>query len=487
MSKKLPGQSKELQRIKKKIHMRRSKISKVQSEKTRRLKNLKGEQLNTKASTDLQKNLPPNNGNYKKFKKLNKLLEQRESTQITSNKKDLEQNQQQNEKIHLKETELKKELPEKILEQSNLIILISQKEEKEEIEKEEMEKKEIEKEEMEKKEMENGSDDEEELNHSQCSIKSSFFSKLGNGQEISSIEEMLSYYKLQSKKTIRFYGKFIIENMLKMEEDQKVSSSFINKHKISKDSRKKITEWMYEICKQAELDQKAFYLSVYLADRYLDKIAQREFTKTQLTDIAITCIVIASKVDSTKLVAFHQFLLRHEGENNERNAESDENSDQRIQNLLGKEMEILQTLNFRTCYTSVYEFLSSLFCDLSANKNYEFQNKFEVENYLFVFENCCVFLSEFIMLWDYFSTITISNAGLACLIVGFEMLKTFSKNVQGEVICFLDRWIRNLIYQLKKSEKELEKICNKIKKCWEKCKSPRQETAVHRMHEIKFD
>ena len=296
-----------------------------------------------------------------------------------------------------------------------------------------------------------------------------------NFHRIKTKEEMINYYKALNDKIISQNGEQIIENFLNKQKLFKIEKDFLSKHNISPSIRFDVINWLIKICYQLEIEMNSFFAAVNIFDGYLSNQKNRVFSIIDFELIGITCLYISSKIESNKPLSIKSLIS---------SPSLSKYSDESIKN---QEFEILTCLDFNLSYCNLSDFIGIIFSSLSISPEFLKRKSDDFEHYIYLYENVCMFLSEFVKYFDEFSSILISKISLGCIMVGFELLSAYSRNMKKDVFDFLNQWIKEIIEKCKENVEDIRLISSKIKNCWNNSLSKINSFSLTHFHEISLD
>lgn len=287
--------------------------------------------------------------------------------------------------------------------------------------------------------------------------------------QCNSEEEAQKYYQEHNIQKALIYGRQFIKNFIEQEETTKRSSDFLTKHKISKETRKSIIDYLYCFIVDHEFDIKSYFVATNIFDTYLDKKEPTEYSELDLEVFAFSSLLLTSKLECV-FPLFPEMFCQNQDEYTPETLE------------IG-EKEIFQTLNFALPLSTVHDIISTLFCDFlnSSLKCKQFLKEFD--KYLEIFKNCCDFLSEFILLDDSLCSYSKFQIAIACLATGFELISSNSKKIDEKVLDCFRNWVYSLIQAFNSSINNVPEICKIITNLLRE----ENENSVLEKHEVLYD
>ena len=248
-----------------------------------------------------------------------------------------------------------------------------------------------------------------------------------NENDIPKKELLKKYFELETNKLISQYGNSYLKTSKEIEKKFRIHSSFLNNHNLNPDSRLLMVDWMIEIFYMFNSEASTFFLAVDILDRYLQN-AKINIEDKDIHLIGLTCIFIASKIED--LCPFQmKHIVEDLGKNKFKNV-----------NILEKEIDIIQTINFELFNWTTYDYICIQLSDFKKN-NKDVMEKLNMKQYFESYENCCFFLSKAVQLNYKFTQYLSSLKGLGCLICGFDILVSNSKTLNDDIIKVFRQWI----------------------------------------------
>ena len=280
-----------------------------------------------------------------------------------------------------------------------------------------------------------------EVQNLNYSNKANSLSKSSNSNDSSSesisekditIKNVLQkYFELETNKLISQYGNSYLKTSKEIEKKFRIHSSFLNNHNLNPDSRLLMVDWMIEIFYMFNSEASTFFLAVDILDRYLQN-TKKKIEDKDIHLIGLACIFIASK--SEDLCPFQmKHIVEELGKNKFKNV-----------NILEKEIDIIQTINFELFNWTTYDYICIQLSDFKKN-NKDVMEKLNMKQYFESYENCCFFLSKAVQLNYKFTHYLSSLKGLGCLICGFDILVSNSKTLNDDIIKVFRQWIAELM------------------------------------------
>lgn len=269
------------------------------------------------------------------------------------------------------------------------------------------------------------------------------------------------YCQKQNKLLVNKYGSEIFNFSKCLEQENLISSDFLFRHKISPLTRTKMVNWMCEIFTKYKLDIQTYFLSVSIMDKFFN------FTKKILEDkdihlIGLACIFLASKFED--LIPFQIYHIITEIGKNKFS----------VKQLLHKEKEILKEIKFNVLEISTFDFVNILIYDLKMN-NFKKVRKLHLNKYLKTITNVSLFISQIILLDDFFSVYENSLKAICTLIFSFDYILSVYDKLNVEVESFIKQWILFIINESDFSEDEIYYLYNRLNLLYKQVKSVSEE------------
>ncbi len=115
-------------------------------------------------------------------------------------------------------------------------------------------------------------------------------------QSIRTVQELKERLVLKESEKVRNNNlKSILKNELQSNSGP-FREQFLIRHKIDKDIRTKMVDWMIEVLSSFNCDHNTFFVSVNLMDSFLTK-TKNQYQSKDIHLIGVTCMLIASKME----------------------------------------------------------------------------------------------------------------------------------------------------------------------------------------------
>ena len=234
--------------------------------------------------------------------------------------------------------------------------------------------------------------------------------------------------------TIEKYGREIFSCVKNNEPRFLIPINFMDKHNMSKNIRERMVDWMVEVFSVYKCDPGTFELAVHIMDCFFAR------TKQKLEDedihlIGLTCIYISSKVED--IVPLRMSHI----------AKSIGHGTFKEKQIIKKEREIIETIDFDLFTSGTYDYIMTFFYDLRVNntkKIYDLNAVNIIEKYL----NISIFLSQLLLYNSEFVCYRQSLNAIAVLALAFDILKTNIKDMSKDLKNFLTDWVFYVINEM---------------------------------------
>ena len=270
-------------------------------------------------------------------------------------------------------------------------------------------------------------------------------SKENNIKSIKSINEF--YSNLESKKIFCQYAKDIEILIKKIDKTTlNIPPNFLKRHKISKELRMKIINWMIEVLTIFKCSEETFFLSVNLLDLYIFKSKQILFNE-DIHLIGLICMFIASKFEDIYFIPISDIenTIGYNYFNKEQ--------------IKSMELKILNVISFDNIFnTSVYDFLQIyLFDFFTCNQS----KILESENIFSQIKETSIYLCKVSLFSDSFYCVNNSFKALCCIKTSIQMVFYFSKQFFDNLLFhFYCDWVNILIEKKDINEEKFNEFCN---------------------------
>lgn len=261
-------------------------------------------------------------------------------------------------------------------------------------------------------------------------IPSSPIRKEKRKEENKKVSEKDYYVHKENKKLMQQYGSDVYNFSQLLEQELQLKSNFLDKHKVNPSTRTRMVDWMIEVFYAYKSDPPTFFLAIDILDRYLS--STKNISDNDIHLLGVVCIFIASKMEDliplrmihiVKTISHNKFTERQ---------------------IQKKEAQILNAIDFKLVTISTYDFIQTLFSDLAIN-NSGIISDLKMEKHINSLNNVCIFLAKLMTLDEKFYMYYCSLKAIACVICGFDIVRSNSKTLNTEMIDFLSQWINFVI------------------------------------------
>ena len=241
---------------------------------------------------------------------------------------------------------------------------------------------------------------------------------------------------LQITKIMHIYGSTIFNELLKNEPKYLISSKFLQRHTLSPSLRQRMVDWMIEVFSVYQSDPGTFEMSVRLLDGYLD-LTKRVITDNDIHLLGLCCIYIASKIEDVIPLQMIN-IVEYIGHNSFSKEQ-----------ILKKEIEIVNTLKFDLYIVTCRDFVHMLLNDFEINNICDLKKIKGGKEFFYKFKEFSVFLC---MLTFYSEELVTYRPSLLCTGVfslAYDLTCLKIKNCEKSVKKFLHDWIYFVFTSLK--------------------------------------
>ena len=270
---------------------------------------------------------------------------------------------------------------------------------------------------------------------------------------IKSKEDFLQYYQSEEKKTLQVYGHDILKYGESLEQNESISSDFLDRHNCSIELRVIVLQYISDLLIKVKVEDHTFFLTVFVLDSYLNK-TNDTVNENDFYLIAFTSLYIASKMESLQPFTIADVINLCQATIGREYTESE---------VFEKEKTIINSLNFNLISFSSYDFMKTFMCDFKVN-NAERIEKMKAEKYIDLLETKCTDILKVISMRVQFYQYNSSLIAIAALIVAFDILKS-QKKFTEEILHCLYTYINSLINLSGDSKDTIIKIYTEINEC----------------------
>jgi len=277
--------------------------------------------------------------------------------------------------------------------------------------------------------------------------------KYSNKEKLISSKNDWNFYYGIDKKIFLKYGNVIFSDLFeKQKKFSMISTEKILRHKITSENRLLLIIYTIELINILPNNENTFFQIIYLFDKFLEK------TDLILDDNTCkiyfyVCFELALKMESSVIFDSNSnianlFCIEHES----------------IENLLGLELEVLQTIDFELeCSNSILDFYQISLYDFKINVPEELIKKEANKNLLDQTYFSTIIISKLItidpLIFYKYKPIEL-NAAL--IIFANSMACSVVKNYDKNIIDIFEKWMKIFIENSKLDIKIIEIIYNSI-------------------------
>lgn len=223
------------------------------------------------------------------------------------------------------------------------------------------------------------------------------------------------------------YGKDKFRWIKENELDFMKQKNFLKRHRLRPETRTKMIDWMVEVFYKIESAPTAFELAVHIMDNYIIKTENILYDKDILL-IGLTCIYLSSKLLDKIPLRITQITDNIGG------------GIYQIIYIVNKEKEIAETLNYDFFSVGIYDYLTTIFCDLKVG-NFKKINELNGKEIIDKYNQFCLVLGKLALYNEEILSYKTSLIYLAILNFGFDMLKLKEKKLTKDLRHFIENWI----------------------------------------------
>ena len=282
------------------------------------------------------------------------------------------------------------------------------------------------------------------------------------------------YYETKlSKDLIIKFGPYFLESFDK-KNIEIPPDNFITRHKFKPKIRQRMVDWMLEIFHIYDCEENTFFAAVKIMDKFFWK-CPKLISNEDIHIIGVCCIYLASKTyDLIPLTL--KVLLNDIGHN--------VLSEKKIKIV---ERKILSAINFDIMQPTSSEFIQFLLYDLYMN-NKDTIIKYKLKNIIDIVENCAIWIAKMCCHFDKYSSKLPTHIAIACLLIGYEMVKDNKKLESNEKKFFVE-WLEFLFEKSGNNgdnKKKIDILYQDIYKTFSKFKTMGYKNLI-KYHELYFD
>ena len=255
------------------------------------------------------------------------------------------------------------------------------------------------------------------------------------------------YFKKESKKLLRAYGPFVIQFALKLDENSGFPN-LLKKHKVESKFRTKLVDWLFEVFNAINCSDETIFLTVHIMDKFFYYYKEKQIKDEDIHLIGVSCLFIASKFEDIIPLRMEHVLYQIA------------HSRFTHKELKTMEKKILNTLNFTLIYHSMLDFLKTYFYEFRITNKSFVLVKQQQENFDLI-EKYSLYVSKMILHHDEFSTYKNSIKSIVCIIIGFEVVRTY-RQMETFEIDFIKKWILEKISSSNYNPDDINELYNTI-------------------------
>jgi len=158
------------------------------------------------------------------------------------------------------------------------------------------------------------------------------------------------------------------------------------------------------------------FLAVQILDLFLYKYSNKKVSQNMYL-ISATAITIASKMQDVTPVQINS-----------------------IKGINEMELFMFQKINYQIILVSPYDFIKSYLFDFYHNSETNI-NKLNMKKHLKALEETAILIAKIMFHDESFYQFRSSSNAIACLLRGFDVLRTNSKNLPKDVVSFIKQWV----------------------------------------------
>lgn len=252
------------------------------------------------------------------------------------------------------------------------------------------------------------------------------------------------YYKLENDYVLRNYGSDIFHR-IKSQEKHTIFPDMLIKHRISREIRTKMVDWMIEVFNVFEYSDQIFFTSVHILDSYF-ALTSKVLEDKDIHLLGMICMWIATKFEDSNPFQL-KFLIEKVGHNTFSKEE-----------IILKEVEVINDISPDTLITtSAFECICSFFQDFFQN-NKEFVDTYKITGLIKHFEINAIYYSKVMLHFSNFNDYPACFKGVACILVAFDQIRTKVQKLLPEEEYYLKEWIKFIMKENKYEMFSYEKI-----------------------------
>jgi hypothetical protein len=239
------------------------------------------------------------------------------------------------------------------------------------------------------KKLQNFEKNEKQLNETNSTGVSKQTTQKLNVKNSFSKEGINNYSKKENKNLLGRYGPELFY-FAKDLEVLNCDNNFFENHKIERQTRIKMVDWIIEVLSAYHSEPITFFLTMHLFDYYLSKTKQC-VTNQDVHLLGLTCMFIASKMED--ILPLRMSLIKNKIAHGKFVSKE----------IKAKEKEILETVEFDVIICSPYEFIKTFVFDFCHNNEARIK-ALNLEKHIDAFDNAAIYLAKLMFHDEEFSS-----------------------------------------------------------------------------------
>ena len=209
-----------------------------------------------------------------------------------------------------------------------------------------------------------------------------------------------------------------------------------------------MVDWMLEVFYLTKSEHTTFELAVHIMDKYIS-MTKKILDDSDIHLIGLTCVYISSKMmDNIPLKLFH--IITNIGKGVFSRVD-----------IIEKEKEISNTINYDFIFAGIYDFLLAFFHDLNVNY-YRIINKLKGKEIINDYLNFCIILNKLILYNEELLSYKTTLITIAIISFGFDIMNLNEKRLTKDLRNFLNKWINSIKLEMQISSYDIMVIYNLI-------------------------
>ena len=277
-----------------------------------------------------------------------------------------------------------------------------------------------------------------------------------NVENESQEDKMKNNIKFHLNREIAFmedkFGDDKFKWMKENEDNYKMPKYFLERHYLRPETRTKMVDWMVEVFYIIQSDPGALQLAVYIMDSYITK-TDKTLYDNNIHIIGLTCIYLSSKLlddNPLKLIDLVESIGKNQFD---------------CEDIIKKEKEISEKINYDFYVIGVNDYIFLLFYDLLVNQ-YKQIDKLKGKDIVNKYMDFCAVLSKLILYKEDLLSYKTSLITIGVIYFGLDFLCLKEKNINKELKHFLYNWVRDIINEFDFLPYDINCIYNEILKIY---------------------